>query len=227
MYSLYVKKCEEEQRSPVKEHFYRYVFKTKFNLHFYIPKKDTCKKCDIFKIKISNPELSRDELLQQKIAHELHLRKAELARKCMNTDATNVKENPESYVCSVDLQKALPFPISVSDAYYKRNMYCYNFGVHNLEAEVGVFYLWNETIASRGAQQVSSCIIKHLKLNAQNKKHVIIYSDTCTGQNWNIRMALAIKRLLQSEETEIETIDQKFLVSGLFYRMMQILVQLN
>lgn len=32
------------------------------------------------------------------------------------------------YVCSIDLQKALLFSILiVSDAYYKRNMYCYNF----------------------------------------------------------------------------------------------------
>ena len=59
MYFLYVKKCEEEQRAPVKEHFY--VFKTKLHFHFYLPKKDTCKKCDIFKIKISNSELSRNE----------------------------------------------------------------------------------------------------------------------------------------------------------------------
>lgn len=215
MYSLYAEKCQEEQKSPVKEHFYRYVFNTKFNLHFYIPKKDTCKKCDTFKIKISNPELSRDELSQLNIDHELHLRKAELARECMKTDAENVKKNPDSYVCSIDLQKALPFPVlSASDAYYKRNMYCYNFGVHNLETEAGVFYFWDETIASRGSQEVSSCVIKHLKLHAPNKKHVIIYSDTCTGQNRNIKMALALIRFLQSNETDIEVIDQKFLVSG-------------
>ena len=82
--------------------------------------------------------------MQQKIAQEFHLRKAELARKCMNTDATNVKENPENYVCSLDLQKALPFPVLfVSDAYYKRNMFCYNFGVHSLETEAEVFSFWS------------------------------------------------------------------------------------
>ena len=76
MHSLYVKKCEEEQIAPVKEHFYRYVFKTKFNLHFYIPKKDTCKKSDKFKVKISNPELSRDELLQQNTAQKAPFKKS-------------------------------------------------------------------------------------------------------------------------------------------------------
>ncbi|CAG9832750.1 unnamed protein product [Diabrotica balteata] len=123
MYSLYEKRCQEEQKLPINEYVCQYVFNTKFNLHFYISKKDTCKKYDIFKIKISNPELSRDELSQLNTDHELNLRKAELARECMTTDAKNAKRNQISYVCSVDLQKALPFSVlSISDAYYKRNM---------------------------------------------------------------------------------------------------------
>ena len=77
-----------------------------------------------------------------------------------------------------------------------------------------MFYLWNETIASRGAQEVSSCVLKYVKLNALKKKHVIIYNDSCTGQKSNFKMALALVRFLQSKETEIETTDQKFLVSG-------------
>ena len=133
----------------------------------------------------------------------------------MKKDAEFVKNNPDSYACSVDLQNALPFPVlTVSDAYYKQNLYCYNFGVHDLEKDTGYFYVWDETVASRGAQEISSCVIKHLKVQASNKKRVTIYSDTCTGQNWNIKMTLALMRSVQSNETSIEVIDQKFLVSG-------------
>lgn len=218
MYALYVEKCSEDQRRPVKEHFYRYVFNTKFNLHFYIPKKDTCKCCDIYKIKISNPDLSPEDKIILDRDHELHLRKAELARNCMKDDTEISKNNQESYTCSMDLQKALPFPVlTVSDAYYKRNLYCYNFGVHDFEKDSGFFYVWNETTAGRGSQDISSCLLKHLKLNAANKKHVTIYSDTCGGQNRNMNMCLALMRFIQSDETNIDVIDQKFLVPGHSY----------
>lgn len=41
MFSLYVEKCLAEGKTPQKEHYYRYIFNTHFNLHFCIPKKDT------------------------------------------------------------------------------------------------------------------------------------------------------------------------------------------
>ena len=99
MFLLYQEKCLAEGRSPKKEHYCRYIFNTKFNLHFYISKKDTCKKCDILKIKISNPDLSQEEKSKLQIDHELHLRKAELARECIKKDAEFVKKNPDSYAC--------------------------------------------------------------------------------------------------------------------------------
>lgn len=215
MYTLYVEKCSEEQKQPVKEHYYRYVFNTKFNLHFYIPKKDTCKWCDIYKIKISNPDLSQADKDNLDRDHELHLRKAELARECMKIDGEGAKNNQEIYTCSIDLQKALPFPVlTVSDAYYKRNLYCYNFGVHDLATDSGFFYVWNEITGGRGSQEISSCVIKHLKAQASNKKKVTIFSDSCGGQNRNINMCLALMRFIQSDDVGIKVIDQKFLVSG-------------
>lgn len=49
MYTLYIEKCTAVNRIPVKEHDYRYLFNTKFNRHFYVPKNDSCKTCDILK----------------------------------------------------------------------------------------------------------------------------------------------------------------------------------
>ena len=59
-------------------------------------------------------------------------------------------------------------------------------------------YVWNETIASRGSQEVASCCLKHLQ-NVTTRKHIIAYSDMCTGQNRNIKLVI---------------IDHKFLLSG-------------
>lgn len=173
MFSLYEEKCLAEGRAPQKEHYYRYIFNTKFNLHFFIPKKDTCKRCDIFKIKINNPELTTEEKNKIKCDHELHLRKAELARENMKKDTEESKVNTDTYTCTIDLQKALPFPVlTVSDAYYKRNLYCYNLGVHDLQKDTGYFYTWDETMAGRGSQEISSCVIKHLQIHARNKKRL-------------------------------------------------------
>ena len=59
---------------------------------------------------------------------------------------------------------------TVSDGYNKRNMYLYNFGVHNVVTDSAIFYVWDEMLASRGSQEISSCLVKHLKTQARNKK---------------------------------------------------------
>ena len=46
MYRLYVQRCTEEEKLPVKESFYRNVFMTEFNLRFKKPRSDTCKTCE-------------------------------------------------------------------------------------------------------------------------------------------------------------------------------------
>lgn len=53
MYKLYKNYCIEQQKEPVEESIYRRTFNTEFNLYFHTPHKDTCIKCDVYKIKIS------------------------------------------------------------------------------------------------------------------------------------------------------------------------------
>lgn len=214
MFQLYTEWCQENDINPVKEYYYRNVFNNSFNLQFHMPRKDTCKKCDEFKQKTEveqNPEakaaLNRD--------HTLHLAKAEKARDSLKADSSLAKENENVCTLTIDLQKALPFPkLTVSEAYYRRNMYCYNFGIHDMGKNLGYMYVWDETIASRGSQEISACLRKHLEVNPC--KHVIIYSDTCGGQNRNINVALSLMKLTQ-EENAIDTIDLKFMVSGHSY----------
>lgn len=74
-------------------------------------------------------------------------------------------------------------------------------------------YVWDETIASRGAQEVVSCILKHIK-NLRSEKHIIAYSDMCTGQNRNIKVALMWLKIVQALDNNVEIIDHKFLISG-------------
>lgn len=213
MFNLYVEKCQAANKMPVKEKFYYHVFNTKFNLHFKIPSKDTCRMCDELQMKIQaeNAEEKKKEL---KLEKDLHLARADQAREQLKRDKETASE--QIYVATFDLQKALPFPkLSTSTAYYKRNMYVYNLGIHNFNSNTGFMYVWDETEGGRGSQDIASCIVKHIKERASTYKHIILYSDACTGQNRNIKMALSLLKLVQDEYLhKIETIEHKFLVSG-------------
>lgn len=215
MYTLYVEKCEQEKTIPVKEKKYYDVFSNKFNLHFKPPAKDTCQKCDELNNKIKFA-VSEEIKKQHATEKEVHLRKAELARSSMNSDKIKADEN--LYVFTIDLQKALAFPkLSCSTAYYKRNMYMYNFGCHSFNTNTATMYMWDETQGSRGSQELGSCVISHLRKNATKHKEIVMYSDSCTGQNRNIKMSLLLLQLVNDSVMAAETIDHKFLVSGHSY----------
>lgn len=219
MYHMFLNECVSNNCAPVKESIYRRVFSNE-NLHFHVPLKDTCRICDSLKLKIDASDLE-EERVKLKNEHELHLRKADKARDSMKTDSLLAKdENIKNYyyVFSFDLQKALPFPVlNVSVAYYKRNLYCYNLGVHDLPNNKAHMYVWDETIASRGSQEIASCLALHIEKEAATSSHIIAYSDTCTGQNRNIQLALTWMKLVMSDDNNIATIDHKFLVSGHSY----------
>lgn len=77
--------------------------------------------------------------------------------------------------------------------------------------------MWSENIAGRGGQEIGSCLMKHLnECVSENTKEVILYSDSCNGQNRNIKLSLLLKKLL-AEHANIKIITQKFFVSGHSY----------
>lgn len=207
MYDLYVEECRTQNIEPKKLKYYYQVFNTKFNLHFKISDQDTCKLGDDLELKLkgADNEDIKKNLSAQKV---LHLRKAESARECLRNDS---KKAAEAYIVTLDLQKALPFPkLTTSVACYKRNLYLYNLGIHSFNSNTGYMYVWNESQGGRGSQDIATYLVKHLKLYAGNHKHVIAYSDSCTGQNRNIKMSLSLLKLVQDPEVEINVIDLKF-----------------
>ena len=68
MYDLYVQKCSQEKKQPVKEKYYYKVFSTQFNLHFKVPSKDTCRQCDdlLLKMRAETQDDKKKELELQK-----------------------------------------------------------------------------------------------------------------------------------------------------------------
>lgn len=130
-----------------------------------------------------------------------------------------IHENNEE-VLIFDLQRALEVPsISTNEAYYKRQLWCYNLCLYDAIRSIGYMYVWDESVASRGAQEVGSCLLKHFdNYLPHNTKKLMLYSDTCGGQNRNIKMSMILKHFLNKwEHDDLQTIEQRFYISGHSY----------
>lgn len=101
----------------------------KFNLRFKKPKKDTCKKCDIYKAKVESANAHTRQLLEER--HDSHLDQAVLLQATMKKDLAEAANDPEVEVISEDTQKMLTLPkMLTSIVYYKRQLNLYNLGIH-------------------------------------------------------------------------------------------------
>lgn len=49
--------------------------------------------------------------------------------------------------------------------YYKRQFNLYNLGIYDEKTGRGIFNVWTENIASRGAQEVGLCLMKFISKN--------------------------------------------------------------
>lgn len=75
-------------------------------------------------------------------------------------------------------------------------------------------YLWNETIAARGGQEIASCLFKHFFGELKKETEIgYLDSDCCPGKNRNIYktiMFLEVVKIFQSKGRKL-TINYKFL----------------
>ncbi|CAH1983743.1 unnamed protein product [Acanthoscelides obtectus] len=217
MYNLYLQYCQENNiQNPVKESFYRFIFTTQFNLRFKRPHTDTCTICDILENKINNdnnPEVVNDSKIQK----EIHLRKAEQARSAKNDVKKLGKDNPNTVnaIC-FDLEKTLPTPVlTCSKVFYLRQLWTYNFAIHNLANDQASMFMWHEGEASRGSQEIGSCLLRYVQQLPNSVEHIIAFSDNAGGQNKNNNIIKFWRHIVQT--TSICRIDHKFLISGHSY----------
>lgn len=211
MYELY----KNDSNNPVSFYIFRNVFNTEFNLTFHSPVTDSCKKCDLYNMQIKS---TADELLKHRleIERELHQRKAESAREGLKKDTELAKQGEVAVIC-FDLMKTLPTPVLTTGiCYYKRQLWTYCFGVHDMATNDSYMFVWDESVASRGPQEIGSCLMYYIK-NFVTSKRIIMYSDQCGGQNRNIKLSILCNHMVASPDFVVEQIDHKFLVSGHSY----------
>ncbi|CAH1645619.1 unnamed protein product [Spodoptera littoralis] len=86
-----------------------------------------------------------------------------------------------------DFQKVHGLPYGeTSILYYKRKLTVFNFTVYEMGSRVAKCYVWDESTAKRGANEVSSCLYNYIKEHHQKGIKIFnFWSDNCGGQNRN------------------------------------------
>ena len=207
MYRMFIENPEAELCPS--ETFYRKVFNEEFNLGFHVPSKDQCDTCDKYQKHRINGTLT-PAIEEQQVSH---LRRKSTAR--AEKDIDKSKRDGTLAVC-FDLQQVLTVPrLFTAKSYYKRKINMYNLTFYELQTGLGHCYTWTEAEANRGANDIATCVVKFLKLVDEGGKYdkVILYSDTCGGQNRNRHLITAILSFLYTSKNIIK-VEQKFFESG-------------
>jgi hypothetical protein len=207
------------------------IFDTKFNISFGYPRKDTCSCCDILKSEISVLEdkvmkstdketkaLFEQELHKKETEKKVHLAKSEKFYSIKRNCRKKSRKNEEVEAITVDFQKNLPTPnITTSDVYYRRQLNFISFNIHILSDSTSVFYTYDESVARKGADDVCS-MIKHFVDNilSPTVKHLIIFCDSCAGQNKNYTV-IRFLHYLVNKINKFQTIKVVFPIRGHSY----------
>lgn len=207
----YVDEMTQKNLSFVNYLMYSTIFKTEFNISFFVPKKDQCEDCTIFQ---NSNEIEKQQLQS---SYENHLLEKDLSRMEMEKDKKTAKF---VHVAVYDLQAALPCPQgNASGFYYVSKLSVYNFTVYDLKKDAVKCYVWHEAEGNRGVNEIASCVYNYL-LNLKEesdelgqKLDIIFYSDNCCGQQKNYFMQNMYNFAIQTMD-HLNSITHKYLIKG-------------
>lgn len=148
-----------------------------------MPKKDQCSDCVAFK------NMTDDERDRIKEKHEFHLEMKQKARQLKYAYKRDAEISVGRIVTAVyDFQKVPSTPtVDVSVFYYSRKLSTYNFTVYDLAERLGNCYVWDQSIAGKGPDEVCSSHYMFMmdKMSNQTVEEFRFFSDNCGGQNRN------------------------------------------
>ncbi|CAG9823943.1 unnamed protein product [Phaedon cochleariae] len=206
MYRMYKELCSTENVQIVTFEKYRQIF-SEYNLGFFKPKKDQCKKCLEFE------NMSEEEKKAVQEAYKKHLNRKNEARRARDEDKLIAKENPKVLAFNFDLQAVLTTPKgSAGQIFYLRKLAVFNFTIYNLGNQNVMCYLWDETKGKRGANEIASCVYDFIMSHSEIEE-VRMMSDGCGGQQKNSIFATMCIQLL-AEHPSLNVIDHRFFETG-------------
>lgn len=209
---LYRAFIQKYPNANISSKYYRKTFKNDFpQLSFKHPRQDTCRTCDLLNAQ------ERSGKNEANMNLELHHRKVESALSNMKRDhVTSQQVSSTTCTIFIDLQQVLFVPsLTHSDMFYLRQLSCYNFYVHVGDTSSAYMCIWHEGMASRGGNEIISCLLEVINSGVTSKKNLCIWCDNCTGQNKNRMMVFLLIFIVAIGI--FESVEQKFLISGHSY----------
>ncbi|CAG4946689.1 unnamed protein product [Parnassius apollo] len=132
----------------------------------------------------------------------------------------DLRKHDSSILCTTfDLQKVLNTPYGDSMLlYYSRKIATYNLTFYESVTREGFCFLWNEVEGKRGANEICTILVKYIeKVDERGSiKHLLLYCDSCPGQNKNKIVLACIHKSLQKCKN-ISTIQMNYLLPGHTY----------
>ena len=103
-----------------------------------------------------------------------------------------------------DYQKNLPLPVTnVTKEFFSRQLWIFNFGVHDLRTGKAVMFTYSETYAHKGPNEVISCLRYYIDNHVSpNITKLRLFCDNSAGQNKN-KYLIAYLYSLQARFDEI------------------------
>ncbi|CAH2103934.1 unnamed protein product [Euphydryas editha] len=206
VYRIYKEDRTNKGMDVVSEKLFRNIFNTEFNIGFHVPKKDKCTKC--LRLEGQNPE--------ECVELESHLEEKDASKKRLEFHREIGKDNSSILCTSFDIQKVLTTPHGNSMLlFYARKFAVFNLCFYESITRKGFCFIWNESEAKRGANEVATILNKYIQDVDERKtiRNLILYSDSCPGQNKNkIVLAAVHNALLQAKN--LESIQLNYLLPG-------------
>ena len=174
MHSLYLEKHANSAHSPVSESYSRLVFNTEYNLAFHRPMRDQCDLCKSFQ------NSNNDEKAKLQEEYDRHISNKLLSRASKDSDKLKAKAADTDFVAACfDLEEVLLTPHSFESVlYYKRRLNTFNFTLYNMGTKDGYCYVWNKTMACRGASEIASCVLHFIKTMSESGKNLLYFTQT-------------------------------------------------
>ena len=143
---------------------------------------------------------------------EAHKKMADAAFEQQRLDRACARSGDCVFI-TFDLEKTLPLPkLSVSEVFYMRQLWLYNAGVHVVHSkrEHAFFHIWTENEGRRGVNEVGSSLLNFFDVAGVcgSDRHLIAWSDSCSGQNKNFGLICFWQYIILSKR--FSSIQHKF-----------------
>lgn len=203
----YVIQCKEKKIEYGNYQLFYRIFNTEHNISFFSPKKDQCELC----VAYENSDENQKNCLKQE--YDIHISEKEMSRAEKKSD--KVKKFSNTIVAVYDMQAVMQLPKGdVSVFYYKSKLNVINFTIYNMIDNDCDCFVWDESCANRGSNELGTCVLRFIKEKSINNniQHFVFYSDNCAGQQKN-KFMLAIY-FYAVRYLNVESITHKYLIKG-------------